>query len=98
MHLKVRSIENDTEEDRMLNNLFVSPVREKFVEIGKEKFVLPIYFNENWEKVNQFEVRDDDVYISGHMKTGKRLLSTFIRSTSYKIYCVTRYNMGTRNS
>ncbi|KAF2889382.1 hypothetical protein ILUMI_16791 [Ignelater luminosus] len=54
----------------MLNELFVSPLREKYVEIGEEKFVLPIYFNEHWEKINQVKVREDDVYITGRMKTG----------------------------
>lgn len=73
MDFKVKTIESDREEDRMLNELAVSPVREKYVEIGDEKFVLPIYFNEYWERVNKFEVRDDDVYICGHMKTGKQL-------------------------
>lgn len=74
MNFKVKIIEDETEEDRMLNTLLTSPFREKYVEIGEEKFVLPIYFKENWEGVvNKFEVRDDDVFILGHMKTGKEL-------------------------
>lgn len=76
MDLKIKTIENETEEDRMLNELFVYPIREKFVEIGEEKYVLPVYFNESWERVNKFEVRDDDVYIIGHMKTGKKFFPT----------------------
>lgn len=74
MNYKVRIIESDTEEDRMVNKLCVSTIREKFVEIGQDKFILPIYFNDHWEKaVNKFEVRNDDVYITGYMKTGKKL-------------------------
>lgn len=72
MDFKVNVIENEKEVDRTLNDLFTSEIKEKYVEIGEEKFVLPIYFNENWEKkINKFEVRNDDVYVTGHMKTGK---------------------------
>ncbi|KAF2881818.1 hypothetical protein ILUMI_24374 [Ignelater luminosus] len=79
MDFKVKIIENETEEDRMLNSLLTSPVREKFVEIGEEKFVLPIYFTENWESdVNKFEVLDDDVFLLGHPKTGTTWLHEIV--------------------
>ncbi|KAF2881817.1 hypothetical protein ILUMI_24373 [Ignelater luminosus] len=63
--------EDETEKDRMLNNLLTTAVCEKYVEIGTKKFVLPIYFKENWESsVNKFKVLDDGVFVLGHPKTG----------------------------
>lgn len=56
--------------DRLLNEKFKSEVRSGFVEVGKDNFCVPIYYEKFEKIINQFEVRDSDVYVLAHPKTG----------------------------
>jgi len=79
MAVSIKKIGNDTEVDRILNETFTSAVRSTgFVEVGEEKFVLPALYIDWEEKIRNFEVRDEDVFILGHLKTGTTWLQEMV--------------------
>lgn len=68
----IKKIENDTEIDRMVNKYLIydtDPI--PYVEVGKDKTCLPETYSKYEEKIRKFEVRDDDVYVISHPKTGQ---------------------------
>ncbi|KAF2883514.1 hypothetical protein ILUMI_22687 [Ignelater luminosus] len=66
----IRKIGNDNEIDKLLNRVFTFSERIGYVEVGKDNFCLPVYYEQNEEVVNNFEIYDDDVFVCGHPKTG----------------------------
>lgn len=56
--------------DRLINEKLVTELRKGFVEVGRDNVCLPIYYEKYEKYVNKFEVRDSDVYLLGHMKSG----------------------------
>ncbi|KAF2883516.1 hypothetical protein ILUMI_22689 [Ignelater luminosus] len=66
----ITEIGNDNEVDKLLNRVFTSPVRTGYVEVGEDKFCLPVYYRQYEESLKKFEIYDDDVFVCGHPKTG----------------------------
>ncbi|KAK4878040.1 hypothetical protein RN001_010546 [Aquatica leii] len=67
---EIRKIESNNEIDRLLNDRFLSKVRKGFVEVGEDNVCVPLYYEKYQEKIKKFEVRDSDVYVVAHPKTG----------------------------
>lgn len=66
----IRKIGNDTEIDHILNRDFITVFRSGYVEVGEDNFCLPIYYEDYEEAIRTFKVRNDDVFLCGHPKTG----------------------------
>ncbi|KAF5280174.1 hypothetical protein FQR65_LT15037 [Abscondita terminalis] len=66
----IRKIEGKNDIDRLLNEKFVCEVRSGFVEVGVDNFCVPVYYEKYKERIDDFEVRDSDVYVVAHPKTG----------------------------
>ncbi|XP_044739943.1 luciferin sulfotransferase-like [Chrysoperla carnea] len=56
--------------DEDLLKYFTSDFRKGYIEVTNKKFVLPQYYLEFMEKIENFEVYDTDVYVVSHPKTG----------------------------
>lgn len=71
MAYEFRPIGNSTEEDRMLNELMVSPLSPHLVEIGPDKFILSNGYDETVaNEIKNFEVRNEDLLLAAYPKTG----------------------------
>ncbi|KAB0804001.1 hypothetical protein PPYR_00971 [Photinus pyralis] len=70
MSPNIRQIGSKNKIDRLLNYTFKCEVRSGFVEVGEDNFCVPVYYEKFEKAINQFEVRDSDVYIVAHPKTG----------------------------
>ncbi|KAK5638114.1 hypothetical protein RI129_012409 [Pyrocoelia pectoralis] len=66
----IRRIGNGNKIDRLLNETLVTEVRKGFVEVGSDNVCLPIYYEKYEKFLNKFEVRDSDIYLLAHPKTG----------------------------
>ncbi|KAF2883513.1 hypothetical protein ILUMI_22686 [Ignelater luminosus] len=74
----IRKIGNNNEIDKLLNRVFTFSARTGYVEVGKDNFCLPVYYEQNAEQVNNFEIHEDDVFICGHPKTGTTWCSEMV--------------------
>ena len=61
----------DTEQDRLLNEFFMPGFRKGYVRLGPNKVVMPIYYLKFSDRIENMEVRDSDVWVVSHPKTGK---------------------------
>ncbi|KAF2883515.1 hypothetical protein ILUMI_22688 [Ignelater luminosus] len=74
----ITEIGNDNEIDKLLNRVFTSPIRTGYVEVGEDKFCLPVYYQKYEESLKSFDIFEDDVFICGHPKTGTTWCSEMI--------------------
>ncbi|KAF5300812.1 hypothetical protein FQA39_LY19120 [Lamprigera yunnana] len=70
MDLNIKDIKNTNEIDSLLNKSYSGVLHSGFIEIGKDNFCFLGYYKNYKEKINKFEVRDSDVYLVAHPKTG----------------------------
>lgn len=56
--------------DRLLYKHGTSEYNKQFIEIGEEKTVMPIAYLKIAEKIENFEIRDTDVWVITYPKTG----------------------------
>ncbi|XP_044739336.1 luciferin sulfotransferase-like [Chrysoperla carnea] len=56
--------------DENLLKYFTSDFRKGYIEVTNKKFVLPQYYLEFMDKIENFEVYDTDVFVVSHPKTG----------------------------
>ncbi|KAF5286678.1 hypothetical protein FQA39_LY16161 [Lamprigera yunnana] len=66
----ITRIESGNEIDSLLNKHFLTKIRSGFVEVGENKFCLPVSYEKFRDDLENFEVRDSDVYLIAHPKTG----------------------------
>lgn len=67
-------IQRDSETSRILLDYFMPKFRNGYVEIDEEKYLLPIDYLRFEESYDNFEVKNSDVYIASHPKTGNVIL------------------------
>lgn len=73
---KCKKIEPITEIDRLLYEKYTSDFRKGFVEIGEEKICMPLTFKDIADQIENFEVKDTDIFIASYPKAG--LLSSIV--------------------
>lgn len=61
---------SDSEQDRLLNQFFVTPFRKGYVRIGPNKVLMTVCYLEYADRIEDMEVRDSDVWVVSHPKTG----------------------------
>ncbi|CAH0395136.1 unnamed protein product [Bemisia tabaci] len=66
--LKYEKIESDTECGKVLNTLFVNKFRHGYVRV--KGAVMPDYFKKFGDRIQQMDIRDDDVFVCSYPKTG----------------------------
>jgi hypothetical protein len=66
--------DSNDEQDRLLNKLFMPPFRKGYVRVGPNKVLLPLYYLDYAERIEDMEVRDSDVWVVSHPKAGRLLL------------------------
>lgn len=64
---------SDNEQDRLLNQFFTTPFRKGYVRVGPNKVLMPVYYLEFADRIEDMEVRDSDVWVVSHPKTGRPL-------------------------
>jgi hypothetical protein len=64
---------SDSGQDRLLNQFFMPPFRKGYVRVGPNKVVMPVYYIEYADRIEDMEVRDSDVWVVSHPKTGRPL-------------------------
>lgn len=70
MSVKCKIIVPETEIDKKLYKYITNQYRKGYVEIGEKKIVMPQYYAQIADDIENFEVRDSDVWIVTHPKTG----------------------------
>lgn len=50
---------------------------EAFVEIGEEKLILPIRYVDVADEIENMEIRDSDVFVTSHPRSGKSFCLIF---------------------
>ncbi|KAF5286554.1 hypothetical protein FQA39_LY16237 [Lamprigera yunnana] len=70
MSRSIRDIKADNEIDDLLLKHWLSPVRHGFVEVGEDNHCVPVNYKQYEEKLDKFEVRESDIYLIAHPKTG----------------------------
>ncbi|KAF2895327.1 hypothetical protein ILUMI_10845 [Ignelater luminosus] len=70
MSISIREIGNDTKLNQILNRQLTNSLRSGYVEVGKDKICLPVYYKNYEEMIRKFNVRHDDVFLLGLPKTG----------------------------
>jgi hypothetical protein len=66
--------DSNSEQDHLLNELFMPPFRKGYVRVGPNKVLLPLYYLDYAERIEDMEVRDSDVWVVSHPKTGRLLI------------------------
>jgi hypothetical protein len=64
---------SDSELDRLLNQFFMPPFRKGYVRIGPNEVLMPVRYVEYADRIEDMEVRDSDVWVVSHPKTGRLL-------------------------
>ncbi|XP_044742537.1 luciferin sulfotransferase-like [Chrysoperla carnea] len=67
---KINPQQTKLEADEQLWKYFVNDFRKGYVEVTDKKFILPEYYVEFMDKIENFEVFDTDVFVITHPKTG----------------------------
>ncbi|KAF5282442.1 hypothetical protein FQA39_LY17557 [Lamprigera yunnana] len=70
MEHSIKRINSDNETDSLVNKHFQTNTGKGFVEVGESKFCLSAYYEEYRNELENFQVRDSDVYLVAHPKTG----------------------------
>jgi hypothetical protein len=62
---------SDSEQDRLLNQFFMPSFRKGYVRVGPNKVLMPVGYLEFADRIEDMEVRDSDVWVVSHPKTGR---------------------------
>ncbi|XP_021926131.1 sulfotransferase family cytosolic 1B member 1-like isoform X2 [Zootermopsis nevadensis] len=62
--------DTDSEQDRLLNEFFKPSFRRGYVRVGPNKVLMPVYYLKFADRIENMEVRDSDVWVVSHPKTG----------------------------
>ena len=63
--------DSNTEQDRLLNELFMPGFRKGYIRLGPNKVVMPVYYLKFADRIENMEVRDSDTWVISHPKTGR---------------------------
>jgi hypothetical protein len=63
--------DSNSEQDRLLNELFMPPFRKGYVRAGPNKVLMPLYYLDFAERIEGMEVRESDVWVVSHPKAGR---------------------------
>lgn len=63
-------IKSDNATDKLLYKDFMPSFRNGYLEINEEKYCMPVDYLRIIDQVEKFEVRESDVIIASHPKTG----------------------------
>ena len=80
--LKYEKIESDTECGKVLNTLFVNKFRRGYVRV--KGAVMPEDFKKFGDRIQQMDIRDDDVFVCSFPKAGANQNLKFLR---YRFPC-----------
>lgn len=75
---------NQSEIDANLYKYFTSSFRKGYVEVTDKKYSLPLYWTEFQDQIENFEVKNSDIYVLTHPKTG----TTW---TQEMVWCISNY-------
>lgn len=64
--------------DNMLYKYITNEYRKSYVEVGPNKIIMPEYYSKIADSIDNFEVRNSDIWIVTHPKTGKSIFLTLI--------------------
>jgi len=64
---------SESEQDRLLNQFFMPSFRKGYVRVGPNKVLMPVRYLEYADRIEDMEVRDSDVWVVSHPKTGRPL-------------------------
>lgn len=71
MSVKCVKIEPNNEVDKILYKYFTSPFRKEYIEVGDGKFIMPEHYSTIADEIENFEVKDTDIWLTSHPKTGE---------------------------
>lgn len=74
MSEKCKIIKPDSEINKLLIKTCVHPLKTGYVEVGEEKICLPLIYKDMADPIEELEVRDSDIFVVTHPKTGKNIL------------------------
>lgn len=70
MGQQFQTIKPDNDIDRLLLE-FTNILRKGYVEIGDDKTIMPSAYISIAKDIENFDVRDSDIFVISHMKSGK---------------------------
>lgn len=70
----------DDELGKLLHKTFALPIRKRYIKV--DGVVLPEHFKYFAERIENFNIRDDDVWVCSFPKTGKKWYQLLIASLS----------------
>lgn len=70
MSARCKIIQTDREIDKVLYNN-VTKYNNGFIEIGEERIVMPIKYLDLADGVENFHVRETDIFVASHPRTGE---------------------------
>lgn len=76
----------DNEVSDILNTCFVTSFRNGYVKAND--VVLPVYFKKFGQRIQDMQVRDDDIWVCSYPKTGKVRIRTYDICTTLRILYV----------
>lgn len=71
-------IKPDSEINNILLRDFTNILRRGYVEIGEERTVMPSCYLDVAQDVENFQVRETDIFVASYLKTGKKKRSILI--------------------
>ncbi|KAF5289174.1 hypothetical protein FQR65_LT02064 [Abscondita terminalis] len=72
----VKKIEDDSKKKKTFNGFYLGKFY--YLKVGPDKTVLPSNFEEFYDRITNFEVRDDDVFTLAFPKTGSRWMQEMV--------------------
>lgn len=72
---KYSEVKPDNEINKLLYDKFTYPIKDKWLEVGEGKTLLPSkYFERLAKEIENFDVRDDDIFVVSFPRSGRKML------------------------
>lgn len=71
MEREGRAVEPISEVDKILLRDFTTQTRQGYALVGEDDILVTCHYKKYAEEINNFEVRDSDIIVASHPKTGK---------------------------
>lgn len=72
----MRVVEPVTEADKILLRDFTSDERAGYLLVGQDDILMTCYYEKYADKINNLEIRNSDIIVASHPKTGSIYLGT----------------------
>lgn len=69
-YLNVEPITDEGEIGRIIHEKILNDLSPSFVLLGEDRTCMPEYFLNYAERIRDFEIKDDDVWVASYPKTG----------------------------